>query len=502
MGMCIAAVSLLLPVASAQQGELTGDVQRLIEQGKLGKAIAGVSIIDTASGDVLAAVNAAKPLVPASNQKILTSGAALMILGPDFSFKTELRQAGDRLILVGGGDPALADPEILSKTTPRLSVGEVLDLLAEAAAKAGVRSTSELVVDDRVFDREFLHPDWPARNHLMPHSAEVAGLNFNCNVISVFAKPSRDGVGRAPSTSVEPAAPWISIQNRARTVSTGQNTPWLSREPDENRFVLRGDVRYPVSDGIRVPIHNAPDLTGKLLASRLNATGVRVGQGQPTADTEPANVRLATADESFPEARTLAVISTPIAEVLERCNADSMNLYAECLLKRCGHEVTREPGSWANGAAVLRMLLAQKLGPEYAASTTIMDGSGLSRQNGVAPQTLTRWLSAVASDPSLCDIYTASMATPGEGTLRRRFQGAKLDCKLYAKSGFIDGVRSLSGYVIDESSGARVAFSVIVNDIKTGDQTQAALELHEDVVKLIDRYLARRAVPGRPSVGG
>ncbi|MDI1288559.1 MAG: D-alanyl-D-alanine carboxypeptidase/D-alanyl-D-alanine-endopeptidase [bacterium] len=489
-------------VAPPQAGDLTDDVQRLINKGKLGKALAGVSVIDTESGEILVAVNASRPLTPASNQKLLTSGAALLILGPDFTFKTELQQSGDRIVLVGGGDPSLADPEILAHTEPRLSVTDVLDLLADSAVKAGVKSATELVVDDRIFDREFLHPDWPARNFLMPHSAEIAGLNFNCNVIAVFAKPSREGVGHIPITSVEPDAPWIPIQNRGRTVSQGQNTPWLSREPDQNRFVLRGDVRYPVSDGIRVPIHTAPDLTGRLLASRLNAKGVTIAGGQPTVDTEPTGVRLANADESFADPRTLAVIATPMGEILERCNSDSMNLYAECLLKRCGHEVTKEPGSWSNGAAVVRMLITQKIGPEYAASTTIVDGSGLSRQNSIAPATITRWLDLIADDASICDLYTNSMASPGEGTLRKRFQGVKLESKVFAKSGFIDGVRCLSGYVVDADTGHRVAFSIMVNDIKTGDQTQAALELHEDVVKLIDRYLSRRAEPGHVEVGG
>ena len=196
--------------ASQRGADLTADIQRFIDKGKLGRAVAGISVVDTESGEILAAIQASKPMIPASNQKLLTSGAALMILGSDFSFETELRQDGDRLVLVGSGDPALADPEILGHTKPRLSVTDVLDLLADAAIRAGVTGASELIVDDRVFDREYLHADWPARNFLMPHSAEVAGINFNCNVIAVFAKPNRDGVGRPPTMSVEPDAPWIS----------------------------------------------------------------------------------------------------------------------------------------------------------------------------------------------------------------------------------------------------------------------------------------------------
>ncbi|MFZ4576184.1 MAG: D-alanyl-D-alanine carboxypeptidase, partial [Phycisphaerales bacterium] len=185
----------------------------------------------------------------------------------------------------------------------------------------------------------------------------------------------------------------------------------------------------------------------------------------------------------------------PMSRVLERCNSDSMNLYAEALLKRSGYEVTKEPGSWANGGAVVRMMLTEKLGAEHAQSTTITDGSGISRSNSVSPSTLAHWLSVVAADRKLRDVYTDSLAKPGDGTLRKRFQGVKLANSLRAKSGFIDGVRALSGYVVDPDNGRRVCFSIIVNDIKTGDQTTAALDLHEDVVVAIDKWIEKQGAP-------
>jgi hypothetical protein len=87
--------------------------------------------------------------------------------------------------------------------------------------------------------------------------------------------------------------------------------------------------------------------------------GVGVGEVGPLASTESrltreqavnafAKVRLVSAGETF-EGRTIAVVTTSIEDVIERCNGDSHNLYAECMLKRMGHEVTQEPGSWTNG---------------------------------------------------------------------------------------------------------------------------------------------------------
>ncbi len=177
---------------------------------------------------------------------------------------------------------------------------------------------------------------------------------------------------------------------------------------------------------------------------------------------------------------------------LHRCNADSENLYAESFLKRIGNAVTKEPGSWANGAAVLRMTIAQHLGADSAAATTIIDGSGLSRGNLVCPITLTRWLGELSKDARCRDIYTDSLATPGVGTLKKRFRDARLINQVRGKSGFINGVRCLSGYVIS-SSGHRLAYSVMVNDITNDDQTREALELHEDIVKIADRWLGSRA---------
>ena len=167
-----------------------------------------------------------------------------------------------------------------------------------------------------------------------------------------------------------------------------------------------------------------------------------------------------------------------------------------------GNAITKEPGSWGNGASVLRMTITQHLGADAAAATTIIDGSGLSRGNLVSPLTLSRWLAELGNDARCKDTFTDSLATPGVGTLRHRFAGAKLANQVRGKSGFINGVRCLSGYVITRSAH-RVTYSLMVNAISTDDQTRDARELHEDIVKIADRWLAGHAgADAAPKVGG
>jgi len=485
--------------AFAQAGELTDDVRRLLVSHKWADAKVGVSIVDVKSGLQLANVKADEAFTPASNMKLLTSGAALMVLGPDFVFKTKLIVKGNTLVIKGDGDPSLADPEILEKMDPKLTVTDMLSTLAGAVSKAGITKLDRIIVDDRVFERTLVHPGWPADQLSRGYCAEVCGINFHANVLHVFPAPSLSGPGNPATYSLQPPAPWIDVEVKSRTVSEGNNSAWLTRDDSGNHFTLRGDVRHKSLSPIEVTYHDPATFTGNLIATELQKANI---------DVPLANVRLAKtgvdteADDVNANGRVVAVISTPIEEVLKRCNTDSANLYAECMMKRMGYAVTHEPGSWNNGPTVLRMMLTEKLGPAAAASTIISDGSGMSRDNGVCPTTYTKWLAAIASDKRIASTYLNSLAEVGTGTLKKRFRDAKLRNHLQAKSGYITGVRTLSGYLTNAETGRQVTFSVMVNNIKADTAHVSALEFHEEVVQLADKWLTQRVAAEHPKSGG
>lgn len=452
-----------------------------VAQAKIGAATVGVSIIDASTGDDLAELRGGERFIPASNLKVLTSGAALLALGPEFEFRTEIVVLGDRVVIRGSGDPAFADPELLAAMGT--SADAMLDRLADAVRLTGPEAVREVIADDRVFDREYVHPTWPRDQLNNWYCAEVSGLNFYANILQIY--PVRgERAGAVPRIRTDPVAPWLEFQNRARTVDAGQNTFWVSREADANRFTLLGNVRASPEEPVRVTTHQGGLLLAELLAHRLERLGL-AGPGGVVA------ARLAEHTEDLGGGVVAAVVRTPISTVLERCNTDSHNLYAECLLKRLGHSVTGQPGSWSNGAAVVRMQLAERVGHD-AGSVVIVDGCGLSRENRVSPRTIASWLGLLSRDERVSSAFVTSLAGEGEGTLRKRFRGKALRYDVHAKSGYIDGVRTLSGYVTDSAEGRRVAFSILVNNVQP-QFAGAVKNLHEDIVVMIDDWMARTA---------
>jgi serine-type D-Ala-D-Ala carboxypeptidase/endopeptidase (penicillin-binding protein 4) len=487
----LAAVTASLVIASCASAQsLEKRVSTALAQARLGSAHVGVSVLDISTGQQLVDLSAGSSeagFAPASNLKLLTSGAAFLVLGKDFEFQTKIIADGDRLIVLGAGDPGFAEPKLLDAM--HLSVDQFMDRLVDSVKTAGVTGLREIVVDDRVFDRDFVHPDWPREQLSRSYCAGVSGLNFHANLLNVYVTPGGSAnaeVGARP----EPSGSWITITRLARTVREGNTEVWLEREPasaggDPFRFKLHGTVRTALTEPIQVTVDQPGLFFGRALADRASRAGLGISGGAIAA-------RLVGPDETLPtnteKQRTVTVVRTPLSVALERCNVDSENLYAESLCKLIGHKVTGQPGTWGSGTAVVRMQIKDKLGAEAAASLVLADGSGLSKNNRITPSVMTRWLK-VLSDDANGQEFIQSLAIAGEeGTLRKRFKGAKLHNEVRAKSGYIRGVRTLSGYVTNAATGKRVAFSVLCDNLPS-DTDARAKEFHEQVVEAVDAWL-------------
>lgn len=484
----------LIPALAAAQ--LAAELESIVRRSALGSTgVAGIAVVDLNTGTTIFSHLADRPLAPASNMKLLTSAAAVKILGPDFAFRTELRMTTDgRIVVVGSGDPALADPEVLGDRDPPESADEFLDSFADAVK---AKRINEIIIDDRIFDRELIHPDWPKDQLERWYCAPVQGVNVHANVIAFYPSPGDADTG--PGAGMDPVAPWVELENRAKKISKGRNAVWVQRTESDNRFILRGSIRVPSQTPIEVSLHKPALFLGNLLADRLARSGVLVGD----LPSPFKAVRLAAPNESFEFTETpLAVNFTDLPEILHRVNYDSYNLYAECLLKRMGYEVTGEQGSWTNGSSVVRMLIAEKLGPEHAASTIIRDGSGLSRENRIRASTIAQWLRAMYHDDETRPALLNSLPT-AKSKLAQRFRFSTLNNDLYAKTGTINRVRCLSGYIINHETGQGAAFSVLVNGLASGDAVANSKRLHREIVEAIDQNLGQFAMPAaQPALGG
>jgi serine-type D-Ala-D-Ala carboxypeptidase/endopeptidase (penicillin-binding protein 4) len=484
--------------AAGAGGGLERRMSSAVEKAKLGTADVGISVVDVQSGRELVGISRGSKrgtFVPASNLKLLTSGAAVLVLGPSYEFETQFILSGDKLFIKGSGDPALGDPELLDKMHLSLDgffaaiVESIQTELKAQAAGGGVSGIREIIVDDRVFDRESVHPDWPTEQLNRAYCAQVSGVNFHGNIVNVYVSPGA-GIGAEAIARMQPSAPWLTLRRLARTVREGSTEVWLDRDKDAYAFRLHGTVRTALDRPVSVTIDGPALMFGRLLADRLDKSSLGLMGKTPS-------VRLAGAAEVTPSvlgeaggsARLAASVKTPLSVVLERCNVDSDNLYAESLLKLVGHKATGQPGSWSNGSAVVRMQVKERLGGDEASKLVMNDGSGLSRNNRVTPGMLTKWLASVAKAPG-GGMFVESLALAGEeGTLKRRFKGSKLVNEVRAKSGYIRNVRTLSGYVTDPDSKRQLAFSVLVDDVPAGADQRSKV-LHEDVVELVDAHLA------------
>ncbi|MHC4655920.1 MAG: D-alanyl-D-alanine carboxypeptidase, partial [Planctomycetota bacterium] len=170
--------------------------------------------------------------------------------------------------------------------------------------------------------------------------------------------------------------------------------------------------------------------------------------------------------------------STPIADCLARCNKDSFGLAAEALFKTiaANSSITNKNGSWAAGRRIISSYLSA-LGIDRS-QFYIADGSGLSRQNELSSYVITKALSDVYKGRDW-PLYKASLAVGGvDGTISRYFKEQKYKGKICGKTGYIAGVKALSG--VCTTPAGDYLFSILAN--KTNGKTRTAIN---DIAKAI-----------------
>ena len=417
--------------------------------------------------------NSDTPLTPASNLKLVTTAAALDGLGADFKFQTALALKGDEVAIVGDGDPSMGDAEMLKKVN--WTTTSVFQSWAGVLQKRGLTKVARVRVDDSVFDDEFFHPNWPLDQEHKRYEAQVAGLNLNANCLDFYLKTQ--GPGQVVAYTTDPQTDYASVTNRCTLGS--ENAVWLSRTRGGNDVILRGQTRGDTGP-IPVTIDDPPLFAGTVLAESLDRAGLAV------ADHKPARDRTIRGSLVKPDASAgwtvVAVHETPIELVIARANKDSMNLFAEALCKRLGFAKTKEPGSWKNGTAAVGAFLRSLDVP--AEAFKLDDGCGLSKENKISPAAIATVLQHEYFSENR-DLYLRTLSVAGQdGTLDNRFPGSSLQGRVFGKSGYVDGVSTLSGF-IKRADGSLYIFSIMMNDVPRGANGQAKA-VQERVVKAID----------------
>ncbi len=422
--------------------------------------------------------DAETPRIPASNLKVITTSAALDRLGAGFKFRTVLLRHKDDLVLIGDGDPAFGDGEYLQKVGWRVTT--VYEGWAAQLKKLGAGSIHDVIVDDSVFDDVFYHPHWPVDQLDLRYMAQVGGLNLNTNVVEYLVQPTTPG-GRVSFTT-DPATEYLSIQNRC--VTGASNGIGVVRQPGTNTVTLRGQTPSRGVARVAGTVHDPSLFAGTVLSETMTAAGIPVtGAVRRDRTARQERLRLGTAAADW---SVVGVHETPIEAIIGRANKDSVNLYAECLCKRLGCETTRTSGTWESGTAAVGGFLTTTVAVP-AGEFRLDDGSGLSKENAISPHAIA---SVLAYDfyAKNRDIFFPSLSVAGvDGTLKDRFRAAPvrdLRERVFGKSGFVEGVSTLCGY-LHARDGQWYAFSIMLNGIPRGSNGEIK-PLQEKIVKAIE----------------
>lgn len=452
--------------AQAQVPSLQQSIETIISDPALSEATVGICV-RTGDGRTLADIESDNMIMPASNMKLISTGAAIHLLGPNYQYITRIGYDGvvekgilkGNLYIIGGGDPTTGSKDSIA--TP---MTELFDIWEKTVRDAGIRRIDGYIIGDgRYFDGMPEHPSWQWSDIGTYYGSGPTGLMFYENTQSFRASAGKkvgDPVNIVPSY---PEAPWMEFRYNCTTGKAGTGDQLYMYASDLSPVAeIRGTFGVDRA-AKRVDCTNKfPEYTlASYFADRLRSKGI--------PNEGPADFRLCT-DIDASSADNLEIIGSTLSPALKRIifetNHESNNLYAETLSKTLGKKLT---GSACYDSTYVAMeTVLKELGMDTSYGIKMADGSGLSRKNYVSPDFFCRFLIAMMSSPHFED-YIYSLPSPGSnGTLSSNMakSPAEMKARIKVKSGSMDGVRCYSGYVIPKEGckDETIVFSIMVNN--------------------------------------
>ncbi len=399
----------------------------------------GIMVVSADDGRILYQLNPDLLLMPASNEKLFTSAAALSVLGPDYRFLTTVSvDTGEvpSIFIHGGGDPLLST--------------EDLDSLARVTSTLLAHDKSWLLRGDvSLFDDVPWGEGWMWDDAVGSDGMAITPLSLNGNAIRIHVR-----AGTRPGDSlnviVEPQTAYVTVDNRGITADDTTHPLEVTRRLTDpsNTIIITGTLppwKYYSTD---LAVYEPSWYALRVFSEHLATYGIRcTGMVLDTLTST---------------AHPLCTFYRRLDSIVTNMNRVSDNLSAECLLKTIGATRWGAPGSAESGVSVIKSFLAS-----HSLDTTrmsIVDGSGVSRYNLTTARNIARLLQLIYQDQKLFPTFYNSLAGPGEhGTLSGRMRRTSAERNLRAKTGTLRGASAFSGYVKD-AGGKMLVFSVILQN--------------------------------------
>jgi len=435
---------------------LLADLESLKKDSSLRHASFSYVINDYSTGKPLPVTssNADMSLVPASVLKVLTTAAALEILGEGRSFRTSLQYDGKienrilngNLYIKGGGDPTFGAPGTLERW-------------GKAIRALGIDSiTGSVIGDPTVFSHFTIPGTWTWGELLLPYCAPASGLTYAGNVFQAKGSRAKKGKYKPGAQDIQPEIPGLELENDIADAEDAPAEAFLQGNPTALSISIQGTVEkgnsyFPYSGVIPDPaLAVANELKKKLIVLGIRVAG-------PAVNIENADsVILSSIQKDRKE--IAAAYSPSVAVLVMLTNLHSNNLFAEHLSKQIGLSIFKSGHSESGCKAVLQFWKSKGIDTE---GMFLYDGCGVSRYDGITSRQLADMLYYMTTSPSFATFYNSLPLAGVSGTLARYMKGTKAEGNLRAKTGSISRVKSYAGYV-RTVSGKRFIFSILVNN--------------------------------------
>lgn len=449
----------------------------------------GVKIVSLTTGKVVYEQDADKYFMPASNMKNFTVAAAMEKLGPEFRFVTSAYAGGPPdangvikgdLRIYGRGDVSISTAFFGTSPSDPETYYKGIDRLVDAIASTGVKRIEGSIVGDESYFKGFAIPQtWEWDDLQWYYGAEISALPINDNAVDLSVLPG--AAGGPCIVNIQPANRLYQVINSCTTTSSAvKRSLGISKKIDRNVLEISGTL--PVGDeGFRRPItitHPA-DLFVAVLRQRLEKRGIVTG----SARTLPPNIT-----DTATTVEIAKLESVPFREIAAKTMKPSQNMYTETILWTLGEQVGRKPGdtrdSYAIGLDVVKEFLTTTVGLPSDAVVQY-DGCGMSRHDVVTPNAVAMLYTYMAKQSPNAQAWRDSLTIGGvDGTLAGRFKGTAAAGNIRGKTGTIDQVSALSGYMAT-AGGEPVVLSIIVNGVPEGRQRTSLID---DIVVAVANF--------------
>ncbi len=454
--------------AAAQQttGNIQAQISEIFSDPVFSQTVIGVCA-RTTDGQNIADINSSTAMLPASNMKLISTGAALHTLGSDWQFETHLGHDGTiedgilkgNLYIIGGGDPTLG-----SKDSIAVSLDHTFAQWEAIIRASGInRIEGSIVGDGRWFEGMAEEPTWLLNDIGTYYGTGTTGLMFYENIQSFSVSAGKETGSSVNIEPYYPEAPWMDFRYNCSTGEKGTGDLLYMYATDLAPIAeIRGTFGVDRAAKRLDCANKFPEYTcAHYFYKHLTANGIECTEG-------PADLKLNPIKNPVDQ-KDLTILGSTFSPTLGRIvfetNHASNNTFAETIFRTLGKELCDCASYDSSYVAMDNVLKA--IGVNDMTGIQIKDGSGLSRQNYISADFMCSFLDAMTESPSF-EAYLSSLPSPGgHGTLEYNMSGYSptLRNRIKAKSGSMNGVRCYSGYILPSTpEGQTIVFSIMTNN--------------------------------------